>query len=104
MYVVVNQNNYPMRDWHFEHMQKIILKYISGLTGTEKNSSWKVKQHKKYGGNLPNVRRIINFDIHHGVTREEVTEFLGKILNDPSFSDLRAVAGSIERIKELQQE
>lgn len=95
--------NYPMKEWHFEHMQKTILKYISGLTETEKSSSWKVKQHKKYGGNLPNVRRNINFDIHHGVTREEVTEFLDKILNDPSFSDIRAVAGSIEKIK-LQQE
>jgi|SRR5687768_12691298 hypothetical protein len=101
---MVNQNNYPMRDWHFEHMQKTILKYISGLTETEKHSSWKVKQHKKYGGNLPSVRRNINFDIHHGVTREEVTEFLDKILNDPSFSDIRAVAGSIERIKDLEIE
>jgi hypothetical protein len=101
--VIENYNNYPMRDWHFEHMQKIILKYISGLTETEKNSSWKVKQHKKYGGNLPSVRRNIVFDIRHGVTREEVTAFLDRVLNDPSFSDVRAIAGSIERIKELQQ-
>ncbi len=101
---MVNQNNYPMRDWHFEHMQKTILKYVSGLTENEKLSSWKVKQHNKYGGNLPSVRSNINFDIHHGVTREEVTEFLDKILNDPSFSDIRAVAGSIERIKDLEIE
>ena len=92
-----------MRDWHFEHMQKTILKYVSGLSETEKNSSWKVKQHKKYGGNLPSVRRNINFDIKHGVTREEVTEFLDKVLNDPSFTDMRAVAGSIERIEDLRQ-
>jgi hypothetical protein len=38
------------------------------------------------------------------VTREEVTEFLNKVLNDPSFSDVQAVAGSIERIKELEIE
>ena len=93
-----------MRDWHFEHMQKTILKYVSGLTENEKNSSWKVKQHRRYGGNLPNVRRNINFDIQHGVTRDEVSEFLDKIQSDPSFSDIRRVAGSIERIRDLKTE
>ena len=100
---MINQsNNYPMKEWHFEHMQKTILKYVSGLTETEKGSPWKVKQHKKYGGNLVNVRRNINFDIRHGVTREEIIEFLDKVLNDPLFSDIRKTADSKERIKELQ--
>lgn len=83
-------------------MQKTILKYVSGLTETEKKSSWKVKQHRKYGGNLPYVRRNIDFDIHHGVTREEVTGFLDKVLSDPSFNDMRAVEGSTERIMDLR--
>ena len=93
-----------MKDWHFEHMKKTVLKYITGLSETEKSSSWKVKQHKRYGGNLPNVRRNIKDDIQHGVTREEVAAFIDRVLNDPSFSDVRAVAGSIERIKELQNQ
>jgi hypothetical protein len=100
----INQNIYPMRDWHFEHMQKTILKYVTGLTETEKHSSWKVKQHKRYGGNIFNVRRNIKDDIHHGVTREEVAGFLNKIENDSSFSDIRRIAGSIERIKDLEIE
>ena len=77
---------------------------FSGLTENEKQSSWKVKQHKRYGGNLPNVRRNIDFDILHGVTREEVSEFLDKIQHDSSFSDIRKSEGSRERIKELQIE
>ena len=93
-----------MKEWHFEHMQKTILKYVSGLTETEKGSPWKVKQHKRYGGNLGNVRRNINFDIKHGVTREEVVAFPDKVLNDPSFSNTRKIAGSIDRIKELQHQ
>ncbi len=93
-----------MKEWHFEHMQKTIVKYVSGLSETERGSPWKVKQHKKYGGNLGNVRRNINFDIKHGVTREEVIAFLDKVLNDPSFSDTRKIAGSTERIMELQQQ
>jgi predicted double-glycine peptidase len=48
--MMANQNNnYPMKEWHFEHMQKTILKYVSGLTENEKQSSWKVKQHRRYG-------------------------------------------------------
>ena len=100
--MISQSNNYPMKEWHFEHMQKTILKYVSGLTETEKGSPWKVKQHKKYGGNLVNVRRNINFDIRHGVTREEIIEFLDKVINDPLFSDIRKTADSKERIKELQ--
>ena len=100
---MINQNNYSLGDWHFEHMQKTVLKYVSGLTETEKHSSWKVKQRKKYGGNLPSVCRNINFDIKHGVTREEVTVFLDKLLNDSSFTGMRSVEGGIERIKDLRQ-
>jgi hypothetical protein len=48
-------------------MQKTIVKYVFGLLESEKGSSWKKTQHKKYGGNLANVRRN-NFDIRHGVT------------------------------------
>jgi hypothetical protein len=93
-----------MKEWHFEHMQKTIVKYVSGLSETEKGSSWKQKQHKKYGGNLTNVRRNINFDMKHGITKEEVAEFLDKVQYDSSFSDLRKRVGSNERIMELQQQ
>jgi hypothetical protein len=93
-----------MREWHFEHMRKTIVKYVFGLSEEEKGSSWKQKQHKKYGGNLTNVRRNINFDMKHGVTKEEVAEFLDKVQYDSSFSDLRKREGTNERIMELQQQ
>jgi hypothetical protein len=91
-----------MKDWHFEHMQKTIVKYVFGLTEDEKDSKWKQRLHKKYGGNLTNVRRNINFDFKHGVTREEFTHFLNKIQNDPSFADQRKIEGSKERFEELR--
>jgi hypothetical protein len=100
---MINQsNNYPMKEWHFEHMQKTVVKYVAGLSETEKGFPWKVRQHKKYGCNLPNVRKNINFDIKHGVTGEEVVAFLDKVLNDPSFSGIRNTTDSKDRIKELQ--
>jgi hypothetical protein len=64
----------------------------------------KKRQYKKYSGNKGFVRRSINFDIKHGVTRQEVTEFLNKVRNDSSFSNTRESAGSIARIEELQIE
>jgi hypothetical protein len=81
-------------------MQKTILKYVSGLS--DNATPFQKKQHKKYGGNLANVHRNIEFDIKHGVTREEVTVFLDKVRNDSSFSNVRKSVGSKERLEQLQ--
>jgi hypothetical protein len=93
-----------MREWHLENMKKTIVKYVVGLSEDDAKSKYKMKLHKKYKGNLAYVRKSIYDDIRHGVTREEVTEFLDKILNDPSFSDIRKSEGSDRRIKELEIE
>jgi hypothetical protein len=95
-------NSYPLKDRHFEHMQKTIVIYVSGIT--DDATSFQVKMHKKYNGKIGYVHRNIEFDIKHGVTREEVIAFLDKIQNDSSFSDIRKSEGSEERIKELQVE
>ena len=103
VFLLVQQNNYPMKEWHFEHMQKIIVKYVNGLPDQDNNiSSWKRRQYKKYSGNIGFVRRSINYDIKHGVTKQEVIEFLTKVKNHSSFSNIRESAGSIARIEELQ--
>jgi hypothetical protein len=80
---LVQHNDYPMREWHLENMKKTIVKYVGGLSGDDAKSKYKIKLHKKYKGNLAYVRKSIDIDIRHGVTREEVTEFLDKILNEP---------------------
>jgi hypothetical protein len=100
----VQRNDYPMREWHLENMKKTIVKYVGGLSEDEVKSKYKIRLHKKYKGNLAYVRRSIDDDIRHGVTREEVIEFLDKVLNDASFSDIRKNQGSEERIRELQIE
>jgi hypothetical protein len=97
---MVNQNSYPLKDWHFEHMQKTVLKFVSGLS--ENALPFQKRMHKKYNGNLSFVRRNIQFDIKHGVTRKEVDTFLDKVRNDSSFSDVRETVGSSERLDNLQ--
>ena len=101
---LVQRNDYPMREWHLENMKRTIVKYVGGLSEDDVKSKYKVKLHKKYKGNLAYVRRSIDDDIRHGVTREEVIEILEKVLNDASFYDIRKIQGSEERIKELQLE
>jgi ABC-type Mn2+/Zn2+ transport system ATPase subunit len=101
---LAKQNSYPLKDWHFEHMQKTVVKFISGLSELESGYSWKKRQHKKYSGNIGYVRRNIQFDIKHGVTVEEVITFLNKVRNDISFSDVRKSAGSGERLEQLEKE
>jgi hypothetical protein len=83
-------------------MQKTIVKYVSGIS--DDATSFQKKIHRKYNGKIGYVRRNIDFDIKHGVTRDEVIAFLDKIQNDSSFSDIRKSEGSEERIRELQIE
>ncbi|MGA7690908.1 MAG: hypothetical protein WBL49_01150 [Nitrososphaeraceae archaeon] len=77
---MIQQNSYPMKEWHRENMQKRVIKYVIGLS--DDATSYQKKQHKKYGGNIANVYKNIDFDIRHGVTREEVLLFLDKVRND----------------------
>ena len=98
--LVIKQNSYPLKDWHFEHMQKTVVKYLTGIS--EYATTYQKRMHNKYNGNLTYVRRNINFDIKHGVTREEVITFFDKVRNDSSFSDVRKIVGSGERLDNLQ--
>jgi hypothetical protein len=95
------QNSFPMREWHIEHMEKTVVKFVTGLSGEA--SGWQKRQHKKYN-KITNVRRNINYDIKHGVTNEEVLSFLDKVRNDVSFSTVRNNDGSIERLNEVEKE
>jgi hypothetical protein len=89
-----------MREWHVEHMQKTIVKFVTELS--ENASSWQRKQYKKYN-NIANVCRNIDYDIKHGVTNEEVLTFLEKVRNDSSYSDLQSNYGSMEKLDEVQR-
>ena len=39
------QNNFPMREWHVEHMEKTVVKYVTGLSETA--SMWEKRQDKR---------------------------------------------------------
>jgi hypothetical protein len=88
-----------MREWHVEHMEKTVVKYVKGLS--ENASGWEKRNHKKYGS-LANICRQIEYDIKHGVSGEQVTSLFERIRNDSSFSTLRKGNGSMERLAEIE--
>ena len=89
-----------MREWHVEHMEKTIVKFVTGLS--ENASRWQRRQHKRYG-TITHCCRQINYDVKHGVTSEEVLSFLQKIRLDSSYSSTQNNVGSIGRLDELEK-
>jgi hypothetical protein len=88
-----------MKEWHVEHMQKTVVKYVKGLS--ENASGWEKRNHKKYGS-LTNMCRQIEYDIKHGATAEQVSSMFHKVRNDSSFTELRKGNGSMERLCEVE--
>jgi hypothetical protein len=89
-----------MKEWHLENMKKTVVKFVTGIP--DNASSYQRKQHKKYGGNLANIHRSIQYDIRHGVTIEEVLAFLNTVRNDFEFSNVRNKEGSMERLHMIE--
>jgi hypothetical protein len=94
------QNSFPMREWHIKHMEKIVIKFVTGLSGSATN--WEKRQNKRYG-RISNVCRHIGYDVKQGATNEQVLSLLQKIRTDSSFSSLRKNSGSIERLNEVEK-
>ena len=93
------QNSFPMREWHVEHMEKTVVKYVKGLS--ENASGWEKRNHKKYGS-LAKICRQIEYDIKHGVSSEQVISVFYRVRNDSSFADLREGNGSMKRLDEVE--
>jgi len=94
------QNSFPMREWHVKHMEKTVIKFVTGLSGNA--SMWEKRQNKRYG-TLNNVCKQIGYDIKHGATIEQVLLLLQKIRSDSSFSSLQENDDSMQRLNELDK-
>ena len=88
-----------MRDWHVKHMQDTIVKYLTGLS--ENATRWQRRLDKKYG-NLAQVIKRIQYDLKHGVERQEVVAFLVLIKTDQSYFELRNTSGFSYRLYSLE--
>ena len=94
------QNSFPMREWHVKHMEKTIIKFVTGLSVNA--TAWEKRQNKRYG-KITNVCRQISYDIKQGATNEQVLMLLQKIRIDSSFSSLQDDNESMQRLNELDK-
>ena len=88
-----------MRQWHVEHMEKTIVKYVGGLS--QEATSWEKKQHKKYG-NFANVCRQIDYDMKHGVTEDQVMLFIQNLRRSSNFAKVRKNESALIRLEEVE--
>jgi hypothetical protein len=93
-------NNFPLREWHIEHMEKTIITFVEGLS--DNATKWETKKFKRYG-KITSVCRQIEYDIKHGVTREQVLSILQQIRNNSSFSTLLNNDGSVQRLRAIEK-
>ena len=65
----MGKNNFPLKEWHYEHTEKIITKYLIRLSYDFTN--WE-KKHGKRLTSLPFVCKQIEYDMKHGISLDEV--------------------------------
>ncbi len=99
--VPMKPNNFAMKDWHLEHVEKVIVRYIKGISPTA--SSFEKRNFKKYS-TMSSCAKQIEYDIKHGVTSQEVLGVMQKIRRDKSFSELRSNPETIQRLDELERQ
>src|SRR6476619_2001108 len=98
--IFLTQNSFPMKQWHLEHVEKTIKKFITGLSETA--SIWEKRQHKRYG-TIANCCKQVDYDLKHGVTIEEVFIVLQKIKSDESFAPVLQNESSMHRLNEIEK-
>lgn len=98
--IFLTQNSFPMKQWHLEHVEKTIKKFITGLSETA--SIWEKRQHKRYG-TIANCCKQVDYDLKHGVTIDEVIGVLHKIKTDETFAPVLQTDNATQRFNEIEK-
>jgi hypothetical protein len=94
-------NNFAMKDWHLEHVEKVIIRFVKGISPDA--SSFEKRNFKKYS-TVSSCAKQIEYDIKHGVTMDEVMLVIKRIRHDKPFAELRKNPESIQRLDELERQ
>jgi hypothetical protein len=89
-----------MREWHLEHTHKTVVKYVRGLSASATN--WEKRNHKRYYS-LTSICKQIEYDMRHGVTKEEVMFAISEIHSHPSFASLRSDDSAMARLARIEE-
>jgi hypothetical protein len=94
-------NNYAMKDWHLEHVERVIVRFVKGISPDA--SSFEKRNYKRYSS-ISSCAKQIEYDIKHGVSMDEVLGVVRKIRHDKQFRDLQKNPESLQRLDELQRQ
>lgn len=92
-------NNFAMKDWHLEHVEKTIVRFSKGLSPDA--SAYEKRNHKKYG-TLSYCIKQIEYDMKHGVDKAQVMEVMRKIRLDKKYVELRKDVEAAARLGSLE--
>lgn len=98
---VLTQNSFPLTKWHEEHMEKLIIRYVTGLPADASN--WQKRMNKKYG-KQPNIIKNIKYDIKHGANKTQVLALFSRIRQESFFQYLQINKESMDRLDNLERE
>lgn len=88
-----------MKDWHLEHAEKVIVRFARGLPAGA--SDYEKRNYKKYG-TLTFCSRQIEYDMKHGVEKNEVMRIFRKIRLNKKYASLLSSEGAGTRLQELE--
>lgn len=94
-------NNFAMKDWHLEHVEKVIIRFIRGISPDA--SSFEKRNYKKYS-TVSSCAKQIEYDIKHGVTMDEVLSVVRRIRHDKQYRELQRNPESLQRLDELERQ
>jgi hypothetical protein len=94
-------NNFAMKDWHLEHVEKVIVRFVKGISPDA--SSFEKRNYKKYS-TVSSCAKQIEYDIKHGVTMDEVLNVVRRIRHEKQFKELQKSPESIQRLDELERQ
>src|SRR5437667_11157750 len=94
-------NNFAMKEWHLEHVERVIVRFIKGISPDA--SSFEKRNYKKYS-TVSSCAKQIEYDIKHGVTMDEVLSVVRRIRHEKQFRDLQKSPESVQRLDELERQ
>ena len=95
----IKPNNFAMKDWHLEHVEKVVVRFARGLSSDA--SAFERRNYKKYG-TVAFCTRQIEYDMKHGVERDEVMQVFRKIRLHRKYAELRSSSEAITRLQEIE--
>jgi hypothetical protein len=88
-----------MKDWHLGHAEKAVVRFIVGLS--KDASEYERRLYKKHGTTASCIRQL-EYDMHHGVQKQEIIDIIRKMQRTKKYSGAKSDPGARLRLEELK--